>query len=200
MFWRFLTGSHTFDLSYWLTRLENQPENLGPGRLKSAFRLPEHRFGQVSGATLPMVQADTTRELSEMKRWHCSWRYTCPSGQSRWACDAAFVAAPPELETTDEDAGAAESETGGWEVWLSDQSDTAGINADNPAGTHGSRIVIYESSDILAAPPGWYAEDDPEYGPTVIEAIDVSRPPSKNSVCMYDACTACCRSPRHTGI
>lgn len=27
-FWRFLTGSHTFDLSYWLTRLENEPENL----------------------------------------------------------------------------------------------------------------------------------------------------------------------------
>ena len=25
-FWRFLTGSRTFDLNYWLTRLENQPE------------------------------------------------------------------------------------------------------------------------------------------------------------------------------
>ena len=68
---------------------------------------------------------------------------------------------------------AAEGETGGWEVWLSDQADSADISIDNPAGTYGSRIVIYESSDILAAPPGWYAEDDPQFGPTVIEATDV---------------------------
>lgn len=61
----------------------------------------------------------------------------------------------------------------GWEVWLADQSDSAGISADNPAGTHGSRIIIYESSDILAAPSGWYAEDDPDYGPTIIEAVDI---------------------------
>lgn len=27
-FWRFLTGNMKFDLSYWLTRLENEPENL----------------------------------------------------------------------------------------------------------------------------------------------------------------------------
>ncbi len=27
-FWRFLTGNQTFDMSYWLTRLENEPENL----------------------------------------------------------------------------------------------------------------------------------------------------------------------------
>lgn len=27
-FWRFLTGDNSFDLSYWLSRLENQPENL----------------------------------------------------------------------------------------------------------------------------------------------------------------------------
>lgn len=27
-FWRFLTGSKTFDLNFWLTRLENQPERL----------------------------------------------------------------------------------------------------------------------------------------------------------------------------
>ncbi len=27
-FWRFLTGDETFDMSYWLTRLENEPENL----------------------------------------------------------------------------------------------------------------------------------------------------------------------------
>lgn len=89
------------------------------------------------------------------------------------ACDAEFAAAPPEAGETVEEVGAAESETEGWEVWLSDQSDSVGISADNPTGTHGSRIIIYESSDILAAPPGWYAEDDPEYGPTVIEAVDV---------------------------
>lgn len=61
----------------------------------------------------------------------------------------------------------------GWEVWLSDQADSADIGADNPSGSYGSRIIIYESSDILAAPPGRYTEDDSEYGPTVIEATDV---------------------------
>ena len=61
----------------------------------------------------------------------------------------------------------------GWEVWLSDQSDSADVGADNPSGSYGSRIIIYEGDDILSAPPGLYAEDDPEYGPTVIEAADV---------------------------
>ena len=61
----------------------------------------------------------------------------------------------------------------GWEVWLSDQLDTAGVTAGNPAGTHGSRIVIYEGSDVAAAPPGTYHEDDKSFGPTVIEAKDV---------------------------
>ena len=61
----------------------------------------------------------------------------------------------------------------GWEVWLADQSDSADISVDNPTGTYGSRIIIYESSDILAAPSGWYAEDDLDYGPTVIEAADI---------------------------
>ena len=66
-----------------------------------------------------------------------------------------------------------EKTAGGWEVWLSDQSDSADISADHPSGSYGSRIVVYEGSDILAAAPGWYAEDDPEYAPTVIEATDV---------------------------
>jgi hypothetical protein len=26
--WRFLTGDDSFDVHYWMTRLENQPENL----------------------------------------------------------------------------------------------------------------------------------------------------------------------------
>ncbi len=68
---------------------------------------------------------------------------------------------------------AASSREKGWEIWAGDQSDSVGINADNPTGTHGSRILIYESSDFLSAPPGYYAEDDPKYGPTVIQATDV---------------------------
>ncbi len=57
-----------------------------------------------------------------------------------------------------------------WEVWLSDQSNSADISAANPTGTHGSRILIYESRDIAVAPPGTYGEKHPLYGPTVIEA------------------------------
>ncbi len=68
---------------------------------------------------------------------------------------------------------AASPKEGGWEVWAGDQSDSADISADNPTGSYGSRILIYESSDFLAAPPGWYAEDDPEYRPTVVHATDV---------------------------
>ena len=60
-----------------------------------------------------------------------------------------------------------------WQVWAGDQADSADISADNPMGTYGSRIVIWESSDFLAAPPGWYAEDDPEYGGTVVHATDI---------------------------
>ena len=78
-----------------------------------------------------------------------------------------------EKEVTVEVVREVESSSRGWEVWLSDQSDSADIGTDNPAGTYGSRIIIYESSDILAAPPGTYAEDDPDYGATVIEATDV---------------------------
>ena len=86
-----------------------------------------------------------------------------------------LLAALPFLQSCDGGDGhfAEEASEKGWEVWLADQSDSADISADNPTGTHGSRIIVYEGSDILAAPPGWYAEDDPEYGPTVIEAVDV---------------------------
>lgn len=89
------------------------------------------------------------------------------------ACVSESAAEPQVVEKTVEVIRVAEEESKGWEVWLSDQTDSAGITADNPNGTHGSRIIIYESSDILAAPPGWYAEDDPTFGPTVIEATDV---------------------------
>ena len=86
-----------------------------------------------------------------------------------------LLATLPFLQSCDSGDGrlAEEAAENGWEVWLADQSDSADISAENPNGTYGSRIIIYESSDILAAPPGWYAEDDPDYGPTVIEAVDV---------------------------
>ncbi len=60
-----------------------------------------------------------------------------------------------------------------WEVWLSDQSNSAGIGTEHPDGAFGSRIIVYQSRDILDAPPGTYAEDDPSFGPTVIEARHV---------------------------
>ena len=60
-----------------------------------------------------------------------------------------------------------------WEVWLSDQSNSADISAENPTGTYGSRILIYDGRDIAVAQPGTYAEDHPLFGATVIEAADV---------------------------
>lgn len=60
-----------------------------------------------------------------------------------------------------------------WEVWLSDQSNSADITAENPSGTFGSRILIYDGRDIAVAPPGTYTEDHPLFGPTVIEAAHV---------------------------
>ena len=60
-----------------------------------------------------------------------------------------------------------------WEVWLSDQANSADIGAENPTGTFGSRMVVYEGRDLLLAPPGTYGEDDPEFGATVIEAHHV---------------------------
>ena len=87
----------------------------------------------------------------------------------RWLASSSVTVSGPAVEVVREVERAAR----GWEVWLSDQADSAGIDADNPSGSHGGRILIYESSDILAAPPGRYTEDDPDYGPTVIEAADV---------------------------
>ena len=60
-----------------------------------------------------------------------------------------------------------------WEVWLSDQSNSADISRVNPPGPYGSRIVIYEGRDILTAPPGTYGEDHPRFAPTVIQAHHV---------------------------
>ena len=60
-----------------------------------------------------------------------------------------------------------------WEVWLSDQANSANINILNPAGTYGSRILVYEGRDIAVAPPGTYAENHPLYKPAVIEAHHV---------------------------
>lgn len=60
-----------------------------------------------------------------------------------------------------------------WEVWLSDQSASADISVENPSGTYGSRILIYDGRDIAVAPPGTYAEDHPLFGATVVETSDV---------------------------
>ena len=60
-----------------------------------------------------------------------------------------------------------------WEVWLSDQSNSADISAENPTGTFGGRILVYDGRDILIAQPGTYDEDHPLFRPTVIEAADV---------------------------
>lgn len=113
---------------------------------------------------------------------HLEQKPTRPGGRpqkngSRFRIAAAVVllAALPFLESCDDGGGrlADEASENGWEVWLADQSDSADISADNPTGSYGSRILVYEGRDVLAAPSGWYAEDDPEFGPTVIEAIDV---------------------------
>ncbi len=45
--------------------------------------------------------------------------------------------------------GAAEE----YEVWLSDQANTQGITTENPNGTHGGKIRIYESTDLEHSPP-----------------------------------------------
>ena len=60
-----------------------------------------------------------------------------------------------------------------WEVWLSDQSNSADIAMEAPSGTYGSRILIFDGRDITVAQPGTYAEDHPLFGATVIEATDV---------------------------
>ncbi|HEX4946631.1 MAG TPA: hypothetical protein VFZ34_08215, partial [Blastocatellia bacterium] len=36
----------------------------------------------------------------------------------------------------------------GYEVWMTDQNNTAGYTAATPRGTHGGRIFIYDSSDL----------------------------------------------------
>lgn len=60
-----------------------------------------------------------------------------------------------------------------WEVWVADQANSADISVSHPAGTFGSRILVYEGRDIMAAPPGTYGEDHPSFGPTVLEAADI---------------------------
>ena len=138
-----------------------------------------------------MADADYQRALSEPNmEWQKEFRYSniVNRGQPAWTVtrltpgmkywfivgshDAFY--GETEWSTWEElELRAAPSRERGWQVWAGDQSDSADISADNPTGTYGSRILIYESSDILDAPPGWYAEDDPDYGPTVIEATDV---------------------------
>lgn len=37
---------------------------------------------------------------------------------------------------------------GGYEVWITDQNNTAGFSAQAPRGTHGGRLIIWESADL----------------------------------------------------
>ena len=87
-----------------------------------------------------------------------------------WA--GGMVVEPGEMDIL-ESTQPGQGQAAEWEVWLSDQSNSYDIDAENPAGTYGSRIVIYEGIDILAAPPGTYHEDHVEFAPTVIEAADL---------------------------
>ena len=71
----------------------------------------------------------------------------------------------------------------GYEVWITDQNNTAGYSAEAPRGTHGGRIVIYDSQD-LENPNG--PVDRPEIldlaeifavgGPNNATGANVSRP------------------------
>lgn len=44
-------------------------------------------------------------------------------------------------------------QTQGYEVWLSDQTNTQGISSSSPTGSHGGQIVIYDSNDLNKTPP-----------------------------------------------
>ena len=155
----------------------------------------ELSWDAVAGATYYrigwMADEDYQRALNEPNgEWRKEFRYSniVNRGEPNWTVTRltpgikhwfivgshnAFYGAPKWSAWQELTLAAAPSRAKGWEVWAGDQSDSADISADNPTGTYGSRILIYESSDILAAPPGWYAEDDPEYGPTVVHATDV---------------------------
>ena len=42
--------------------------------------------------------------------------------------------------------GEPERERRGYEIWITDQNNTAGYSAAAPRGTHGGRLIIYENS------------------------------------------------------
>ena len=119
----------------------------------------EFRFANIVNRSRPTWTV--TRLTPGIKYWFIVGSHNAFYGEPKWS-------AWEELTLT-----AATPRAGGWQVWGGDHANSADISADNPTGTYGSRIIIWESSDILAAPPGRYAEDDPEYGPTVIHATDV---------------------------
>ncbi len=56
----------------------------------------------------------------------------------------------------------AKPEATGYEVWLTDQNNTAGFSAGAPRGSHGGRLLIYESEDLTGA-------GGPVGDPTVID-------------------------------
>ena len=110
-----------------------------------------------------------------------------------------LLAALPLLQSCDGGNGdpADDASDEGWEVWLADQSDSADISVDNPTGTYGSRIIIYESSDILAAPSGMVRRRRSGLRADRYRSCSIFfRLPLKNSAWMYGAFTACCRITR----
>jgi hypothetical protein len=50
----------------------------------------------------------------------------------------------------------------GYEVWMTDQNNTAGYNASVPRGTHGGRLAIYDSEDLDR-------EDGPRDAPEILD-------------------------------
>jgi len=42
---------------------------------------------------------------------------------------------------------------GSFEVWLSDQANTVGLSLSSPTGTHGGKVRIYDSADLLRPQP-----------------------------------------------
>ncbi len=53
----------------------------------------------------------------------------------------------------------------GYEIWLTDQNNTAGYSATAPRGTHGGRLLIYDSADL--------DHHGPVDNPTIIDMAEI---------------------------
>lgn len=61
---------------------------------------------------------------------------------------------------------ATEAEVDDYEVWLTDQNNTAGFTAETPRGTHGGRLLIYNSADL-------YGDNGPVNDPQIIDMAEL---------------------------